>query len=75
MMKQKMKKKLTSFASIGLSAAILFISTPITHVAAAEELQSQSVVNQGLQGYLANSQQPNNYNYHLHQTNITDVLY
>ena len=56
MMKQKMKKKLTSFASIGLSAAILFISTPITHVAAAEELQSQSVVNQGLQGYLANSQ-------------------
>jgi len=59
-MQQDIKKKLTKFATIGLSGAMLLFSTPLTYADAAETQNTvvknvQEVANQALQAYLADS--------------------
>lgn len=59
-MQQNIRKKLTKFATIGLSSAMLLFSTPLTYADAAETqntvlTNTQEVANQALQSYLADS--------------------
>ena len=60
-MQQNIRKKLTKFATIGLSGAMLLFATPPTYVDAAETqntvlTNTQEVAKQALQAYLADSQ-------------------
>ena len=60
-MQQNIRRKLTKFAAIGLSSAMLLVSTPLTFADAAETqntvlTNTQEVAKQALQAYLADSQ-------------------
>jgi len=59
-MQQNIRTKLTKFAAIGLSSAMLLVSTPLTFADAAETqnpvvVNKQEAANQALQAYLADS--------------------
>jgi len=59
-MQQNIRRKLTKFAAIGLSSAMLLVSTPLTFADAAETqnpivVNTQEVAKQALQSYLGDS--------------------